>query len=386
MRILHLNVAGIVDKFYDTFFEHLRKSGNIDQIEYIAYKPGENKKEELDRFQNYHENIKVILSPIKRSIYRVMYFLKIRKYFLDIEGKINSIKSIDVLHAHSLFSDGGVAYYLKKKYNIPYVVAVRITDVDVFLKYFFHLRPFMKKILLNASKIIFLSPNIKKSIIDNLGNDAIKNNIIGKSEIIPNAVDNFWLKNHYYKEDNLQPELNLIQVGKLNKGKNPKTTILAVSELVNRGYDVKVDFVGEGQELNNLKKLVHELNLEDNVKFHGFIKDKSVLMNLYRKANFFILPSYFETFGISYIEAMSQGLPVIYSRNQGIDGYFEEGEVGVSINPSSQSEICDAVLHLQKSYNDISKRCTSNALSFDWEDLSIKYIEIYSKIIKDKLS
>jgi glycosyltransferase involved in cell wall biosynthesis len=58
---------------------------------------------------------------------------------------------------------------------------------------------------------------------------------------------------------------------------------------------------------------------------------KEKLLNNYRNSDIFIMPSYNETFGLVYIEAMSQGLPIIYTQNEGVDGYFKEGSVGYSV-------------------------------------------------------
>ena len=79
MNILHINVAGIKDRFYDILFEHIRQVGNPNQDVYIAYKQGDYENNELLRLKEYHEDIKPILSPIKNNIDRLMYFSKIKK-------------------------------------------------------------------------------------------------------------------------------------------------------------------------------------------------------------------------------------------------------------------------------------------------------------------
>ena len=86
---------------------------------------------------------------------RFNYFGKIKKTTNFIDQTV-SIKNVDIIHAHFLFSDGGIAYNLYKKYNIPYIVAVRNTDLNLFFKYLIHLRPFARKILQGATNIIFL--------------------------------------------------------------------------------------------------------------------------------------------------------------------------------------------------------------------------------------
>ena len=51
------------------------------------------------------------------------------------------------------------------------------------------------------------------------------------------------------------------------------------------------------------------------------------------------MPSFPETFGLVYVEAMSQGLPIIYTKGQGIDGYFEDGKVGYPVNTKDSNDI-----------------------------------------------
>ncbi|MFP3386455.1 hypothetical protein, partial [Tritonibacter sp. SIMBA_163] len=65
-----------------------------------------------------NNNIPIIYSPILKKYHRFMYFSKVRKTMIDIENKINLNSNINVVHAHTLFSDGGAAYLIKKKYGI----------------------------------------------------------------------------------------------------------------------------------------------------------------------------------------------------------------------------------------------------------------------------
>ena len=57
------------------------------------------------------------------------------------------------------------------------------------------------------------------------------------------------------------------------------------------------------------------------------------MIPFYKSAHIFVMPSLTETFGIVFIEALSQGLPLIYTKGQGIDGYFPQGFVGYAYNP-----------------------------------------------------
>lgn len=77
-----------------------------------------------------------------------------------------------------------------------------------------------------------------------------------------------------------------------------------------------------------------------------------------------------------YAEAMSQGLPVIYSRGQGFDGQFEDGEVGFGVDCFDADEIAERIIDIANDYSDISKRCIMYSDNFDWNRIS----KIYEKL------
>lgn len=105
------------------------------------------------------------------------------------------------------------------------------------------------------------------------------------------------------------------------------------------------------------------------------------LINYYRKADIFVMPSLTETFGLVYAEALSQGLPVIYTYGQGFDGQFEEGDVGYAVNPHDYNDICEKIISVLENYDAISKRCTTNSVKFDWGIIVKDYINLYKSII-----
>ena len=71
------------------------------------------------------------------------------------------------IHAHSLYSNGGVAYETYKRFNIPYIVAVRSTDIE-YMNIFPYLNEYACEILFHASKVIYISPDLKQQAFDRL--------------------------------------------------------------------------------------------------------------------------------------------------------------------------------------------------------------------------
>ena len=128
----------------------------------------------------------VLVSQCFRKWDRILFAYKQRKIIKNIESSYE-ISDFDMLHGYTLFSDGNVAYTLHKKYGIPYVVAVRNTDVNSFFKYRPHLRGRGVRILRNAAAVFFLSASYRDQVIEHYVPKKYREEIMGKAQIIPNA-------------------------------------------------------------------------------------------------------------------------------------------------------------------------------------------------------
>lgn len=378
MRVVHIAVAGITDKFYLKFLSKMGNALGIEQCLYIPHKKGYSDKE-MSIVDQYKKNdVETIALPIKTDLDRVLYYKKIKKYTKHIEDAID-IKGVSLFHAHSLFTDGGVAYLLHKKYGIPYVVAVRTTDTCIFMKYFKHLIPFGRKIIQNATDVVYITPSLRNDTINKMFKGKNNQFDMVKSHILPNGVNEYWIENRV-KVGKLLDERNkvrLIQVSRLNPQKNVDKTIVAVSLLRNRGLDVTLDILGEGESREKLENMVEELGISEYVKFYGFIDDLNNVKTAYRSNDVFVMPSLGETFGLTYIEAMSQGLPIIGIQGTGVSDFFENGQVGQFLTEASGTQIADAVINIVKQYEEISNRCILVAEKFSWDTIIAEYSDIY---------
>ncbi len=91
--------------------------------------------------------------------------------------------------------------------------------------------------------------------------------------------------------------------------------------------DFVFDVIGEGGEMDNLKRLAAELGIADKVVFHGRMPRTEVLEYM-KKAHCFVMISKGEVFGLVYLEAMAMSCIAIGSLNEGIDGVIKDGENG----------------------------------------------------------
>lgn len=311
-----------------------------------------------------HPKVKVVYSDILNNIDRVAFINKLHKLVSDVEKHVDMSK-IDCILAGTMYSDGGVAYLLHKKFDIPYSFAVRETDVTYHMKWRPYLNSFATKIIREATRVIFLSPSYRK-YLDRFGCDR------AKYINIPNGVNDFWFSEKDIKRTIHQP-VSLVFVGEISKRKNVTTIIRTVSELKKSGKQMILNIVGAGAEEQTCRNMVRELGLNDSVHFHGWQDTKEDIKKFYDQSDIFVMLSFRETFGTVYIEALSQGLPVIYTRGQGIDGYFEQSAVGYACDPTDVNEIRQSILSVIRNYDSISSKCISEAQKFQWSVIAEQY-------------
>lgn len=303
------------------------------------------------------------------NIARLLFFPKQNYLLHDIE-RHNILKDIQLIHAHTLFSSGYLAYRLYKKLGIPYIVAVRNTDVNVFFKHMVHLRSIGQKIAAHAQKIIFISPAYKNQVIGNY----LPEYFSDKSIILPNGIDCLFLQNvsqHLPAKESIR----LIYVGRIEKDKNIHTIIQVADRLTSQGQNVSLCLVGQIID----KEYRTAISKRPYITWHNQCPKEDVLGYL-RQSDIFIMPSFHETFGLVYAEAMSQGLPVIYTKGQGFDGFFENGAVGYSVEPDNVEQIAERVLAIRNNYTELSNRCVQQVHLFDWSKIAAKYYSLYQDI------
>ena len=172
-------------------------------------------------------------------------------------------------------------------------------------------------------KKIFIKADLIQTISNYLGDFARSMGYMGKIEVVPNAVDTKFFSQEYSKE-----ELDSLKT-KLHKKENDVFLITTSRLVVKNAVDdviksleflpenVKFLILGQGYEEASLKKLVHSHDLDNRVKFLGFVEHKEMPKYL-KISDIFIRPSLSEGFGNSFVEAMATRIPVIATPVGGI--------------------------------------------------------------------
>lgn len=366
MKILHIN------SYFNgsLFFKNLYDSQRRKKMDFDVFIPVSKPVSNPEVFGEYS-----VVSQNHTRFDRLFFKVKHEKIYKDIQGKLD-LSSYTVTHAHSLFSNGLIAMRLKKAYGIPYIVAVRNTDVFTFFQKMIHLRKLGIRIMQEAEQVIFLSPAYRSHVIRHYVPAALQEEIWEKSRVIPNGIDRFWFEHRQRcpKRIHTNP-LRLLYVGVINENKNISATVQAMEILKTEGISAELTAVGKIRD----QKVFQALKSSPLVQFKAPVRQEE-LLQIYRNHDIFVMPSRHESFGLVYAEAMSQGLPVIYSKGQGFDGQFKDGEVGFAVDPTDPKDLADKIRRIREDFERLQVSAQSNLSKFDWDTIAETYSDIYRSV------
>jgi glycosyltransferase involved in cell wall biosynthesis len=176
----------------------------------------------------------------------------------------------------------------------------------------------------------------------------------------------------------------------LPKKKNPHIPILIAKTLKEKGYNINLSLVGDGELKANMKELIQKLGLNENVKVFGWIKDRRKLFEILRESDILVFTSKpGEGFGLIILEAMSQGLPVVATKCGGPEEVIEDGINGYLVDYSADEDIVnqfiDKIEFLIKNpriYEEISKNNIEEVRKWTMEEFSKIQRERILRLIK----
>jgi glycosyltransferase involved in cell wall biosynthesis len=132
-------------------------------------------------------------------------------------------------------------------------------------------------------------------------------------------------------------------VGSLNEHKDTATLLRAFQRIVQKNPRRKLIIVGDGPQRKYLERLAAKLGIEKDTIFTGTVAEVESFMPL---LSVFVLPSLSESFGLSILEAMRAGVPVIATRVGGIPEIIQSGRNGLLVSPGNPKELAAAITRL----------------------------------------
>jgi glycosyltransferase involved in cell wall biosynthesis len=176
-----------------------------------------------------------------------------------------------------------------------------------------------------------------------------------KVSVIPYGVDTdvFHPDNNgdqFRKKHGCEGSRVILTAGRLNYQKGLHVLIEALPLIKKELQDVKLVIVGDGEERPRLKKLAQTLDVAESVVFTGSLHHED-LPQAFASADVFVLPSFFESFGITLIEAQATAKPVVATRVGGIPEVVMNGESGTLVEPGKPNKLANAIITILSDRN-----------------------------------
>jgi len=258
-------------------------------------------------------------------------------------------------------------------FNVPYIIYCR--GFDVYLDWKFK-KIISKLVLRDAGAIVTLTEDMKRKV-----QIICDKNIF----VIPNGIEQKRFQN--LLRDDIRNKLKIRKnekiiffAGTLKLVKGIRYLIEAINIIKQKIPEARLLLVGDGEEDENLKKLVRQLSLENYVIFFGKVSNEEIPKYMVA-SDIFVLPSLSESFGIVNIEAMASGLPIIATKVGGIPEIIKDGENGFLVEPKNPEQIAERILYLLSNNNirrSISFNNKEKAKNYSWDLIVNKLIAVYS--------
>ena len=277
----------------------------------------------------------------------------------------------NIVHAHGVRAGLIAGEVFRRPQTSQLIYTEHLWTADYFLKN--PLRQFVQLYLLRrmakkAKKVVAVS----RAVADFL----IAKRIVPKEkcQVIYNAIEPI---------EPVTPSAEPVigTLGSLNKMKGTELILLAAHQLKTTYPNLKIRIMGDGPERTSLEKLSRELELKTELLGAG---SSESLRPFFQSLRVYIQPSFSESFGLSTLEAMSAGLPVVVSRAGALSELVSDDDSGLTFkrgDPRSLSEALFRMLGDKALYERIRQRGLEVAGGFTLEKMSLQYYQLYQSLI-----
>src|SRR5712691_9024291 len=244
----------------------------------------------------------------------------------------------DMVHAHD-WMVGRAALELSKSSGIPLVTTIHATEIGrragLYNDYQRAIHEIEQLLIQYSEQVVCCSQYMLRHMKANFG---VSPNRIS---VVPNAVDisRFNSEMNDGRVQGLKLRLGVrpaesvvLYVGRLVEEKGLHTLIEAFEVLNHDNVEATLIIAGEGPIKEDLTAEVRKRGLETVIHIIGFV-DEVTLISLYGSSDIFVLPSFYEPFGIAVLEAMAGRIPVVVSDVGGLSEIVEQGVTGLKAQP-----------------------------------------------------
>lgn len=151
---------------------------------------------------------------------------------------------------------------------------------------------------------------------------------------------------------------NIISVGRLDNNKNQEILIFALSRIITKHRNVRLCIVGKGPNKIKLHSLSRSLGLDDFITFVEEMDRDELLMSL-NNSSLYVSTSNYETFGVSVLEAIVQGIPCVVTASGGVEDIIND-ENGIIVVNNSTEDLVNNIIKVIDDYNGYNREAIRN--------------------------
>ncbi|MCZ7393808.1 MAG: glycosyltransferase family 4 protein [Candidatus Methanoperedens sp.] len=329
--------------------------------------------EEGKQFRRGNLNIHIVKIP---KVLRVPFFIPFTT--LILKHKVLKLDP-DIVHAAqgTLPPYSLVAVLLKGRYPVLLTILGIIskeaeynTNIGYRIGTFFN-QPIEKYVISRIPNIIVEAPSIRDLICKNTNSNIYIN---------PVGIDYDKIEDmHKYKGES---NFDILYIGRLEKIKGVDILINSLYTVIKLIPGIKLYIVGSGSQAKNLKALARKLNLENNVKFLGFISEMEKYQK-FKACKLVVVPSRWDCQPFALFDAAASGVPVIAS-DMSNPGIVDNGKTGFIFESENIEDLANKIITLLKNdklREEMGNAAKEKAKQYDWNKIAERTVEIYREII-----
>ncbi len=295
-------------------------------------------------------------------------FAEIQKYAIAA-NIIAQDNVFDIIHAHDwLAYPAGIA--AKQASGKPLVIHVHATDFD---RSGGSVNPNVyaieKQGMEAADRIITVSNLTKQIVMEKYGIDP------GKVVTVYNAVEPYKHEERNRKDKGYDEKI-VTFLGRITMQKGPEFFIETAYRVLKRMDDVRFVMAGSGDMMNKMIRRTAQLGISDKFHFTGFLKGDDVYQML-RMSNVYIMPSVSEPFGISPLEAMQAGVPVIISHQSGVAEILSNAIKVDFWDVDAMADAIHGILNYPVMSKSLARYGKKESYNLKWEDSALRVRQVY---------
>lgn len=290
---------------------------------------------------------------------------------LQLEKLINNIKP-SLIHLHVTYGFAKEAIRIQQQWGIPFIISE-------------HMAPFPFEWIQDKESYI-RQPMQKASAVVAVGKaqaEQIKNFTGVTAHVIPNVVSpgEYFYKGKAFKSEVLQ----IILVGIYDERKGAVYLLQAFSHYLQSHPGTILHLVGEATEerMSTIMKIIRSSGIEESVHFHGKLSAHQ-LCTLYQQCDFYVCSSEWESFGVSVLEALFSGVPVLATNCGGVLEFMNEHNGIIIDNDRDIQTLVNGMLKITsklEKYNrhQISKEAIGQ---FSEDVIKEQYFALYKRVME----